>query len=276
MQMLRNNLFFDTLKFISYKKLLLGIISAGLLFFFIQLKHSEASQPKAAIIDHLSISQPNPAFAQECSAILKQAGFTVDYYPGEKVTVELYRNLPTYEYDLIVLRVHSSYVHEREHPSLAMYTSEPYSTKRYVYEQLRSRISRGYLSPYHEGDPAYLVITEKFIQNSMNGRFKNTLIIMMGCGGIKKGVMATAFIEKGASAYIGWDGPVSALHTDRATLSFLKHLLIEKQTIIKAVGKTMQEIGREPQSKSTLLFWPINAGNLNIQTLFKTPGNPDL
>src|SRR4030042_6800376 len=62
---------------------------------------------KAAIVDHLSLSHPNQAFVKECSETLKKAGYTVDYYKGEEVTVEFYRNLPALEYDLIVFRVHS-------------------------------------------------------------------------------------------------------------------------------------------------------------------------
>src|SRR4030067_2555141 len=86
--------------------------------------------PRAAIVDHLSISHPNQAFVKECSEILKKAGYAVDYYKGEEVTVEFYRNLPALEYDVIVFRVHSAYIHK--YLSLSMFTSEPYSKERYV------------------------------------------------------------------------------------------------------------------------------------------------
>jgi hypothetical protein len=202
-------------------------------------------------------------FVKECSTILKKAGFAVDYYKGEDVTVEFYRNLPTYRYDLIVFRVHSADMHIHEYPSLAMFTSEPYSTKRYVYEQLRNRVACGYLGSYREGDP-YLVVTDKFVRFSMKGLFKDTVIIMMGCSSIKR-CMATAFLEKGARACIGWDGPVSSGYTDRVTIRFLKHLLVEKQTIARSVRQTMEEVGREYQYGSTLLFWPIKAGNITVK-----------
>ncbi len=41
---------------------------------------------------------------------MRGAGYDVDYYKGEDVTVELYRSLPSFGYKLIVLRVHSAYV----------------------------------------------------------------------------------------------------------------------------------------------------------------------
>ena len=217
---------------------------------------------RAAIVDHLSTSYPNEAFVKESSAILKEAGYHVDYYKGEEVTVEFYRNLPTLEYDLIVFRVHSAYIHK--YLSLAMFTSEPYSKERYVQEQMRNRVARGFIEPYHSGDPDYLVITDKFVRYSMNGSFKDTLIIMMGCTGIKK-CIASAFLQKGAKAYIGWNGLVSAEHTDKTTIQLLKQLLLERQTIAKAVGQTMKEAGSDPRHKSMLLFWPIEAGDMKLK-----------
>jgi hypothetical protein len=230
----------------------------------IKSNRSQETHARAAIVDHLSISQPNQVFVKECSSILEKAGYSVDYYRGGDVTVEFYRNLPTYGYDLIVFRVHSSYVRKQRYASLALYTSEPYSTTRYVFEQLRDEVARGWLAPTRKGDP-YLVVNEKFVLSRMKGIFKDTIIIMMGCSGIKQNVMAGAFYEKGAKAYIGWDGPVSASYTDRATIRLLKHLLVEKQPIARSVEKTMEEVGYESQHKSRLLYWPIKKGDLIIQ-----------
>jgi len=223
---------------------------------------NQGTLAKAAIVDHLSISHPNPAFVKECTALLQRAGFTVDYYPGKKVTVELYRNLPARGYGLIVFRVHSAYIDK--YLSLAMFTSERYTRQRYVYEQLRNRVACGYIQPYNDGDAKYLTITDKFVRFSMKGTFDDTLIVMMGCAGIKK-YAPKAFVQRGASAYIGWDGLVSAGHTDRATIRLLKHLLVEGQTIAGAVGKTMEHVGYESEYKSTLLFWPIEAGARTVR-----------
>ena len=224
----------------------------------IELRDSHRGPAKAAIVDHLSISFPNPAFVKECTGILEGAGYDVDYYKGQDVTVEFYGNLPTHGYKVIVLRAHSAYIHK--YLSLAMFTSEPYSKTRYVSEQLRNRVACGYIEPYRKGDPRYLVITDKFVRFSMKGSFDDAVIVMMGCRGIKK-CAATAFIEKGARAYIGWDGLVSARHTDRATIRFLRRFLTQKQTVASAVAQTMEEVGHEPEHKSTLLFWPVKAGD---------------
>ena len=251
---------------------MLGIgLLCFLVYFFLhqsdqsfRLCASQGPVARAAIVDHLSISWPNPVFVKECKAILEGAGFAIDYYRGEYVTVELYRKLPTHGYKLIILRVHSAYIHK--YLSLAMFTSEPYSKQRYIYEQLRNRVASGYIEPYRKGDPRYLVITDKFVRFSMKGAFNDAIVIMMGCTGIKR-CAASAFIEKGARVYVGWDGLVSVGQTDRATIRFLKHLLVERQTIARAVGQTMAEVGHEPQYKSTLLFWPIEAGAYTLNSL---------
>lgn len=239
------------------------IISFSLVVLYKNITSTRTSklQPlKAAIIDHLSIVFPNPVFVEECSSLLKQAGFDVDYYRGDHATVELYKNLPASGYDLIVFRVHIAYHYRYKNPSLAMFTSEPYSSQKYVYEQLDDRVGRGWLAPYRKGDP-YLVVTDKFLRFSTYGQFKDTLIIMMGCSGLKQNVLAEAFLEKGAKAYIGWDGPVSAEHTDRATIRFLKHFLIERQTITKALEQATEEVGYESRYRSRLLLWPAKEQN---------------
>jgi hypothetical protein len=114
--------------------------------------------------------------------------FKVDYYSGNHATVEFYKNLPSYGYNLIVFRVHISY--------------------HYAY--------------------------------------KNT-----------------------SKAYIGWNGPISADHTDKATIRFLKHFLIERQTIAKALEQATDEVGYESQYRSKLLFWPIEEKDLVFKNISK-------
>jgi hypothetical protein len=63
---------------------------------------------RAAIVDHLSLTEPNPAFADRATGVLEEAGYAVDYYPGEQVTVDFYRELPSRGYEMLILRVHSA------------------------------------------------------------------------------------------------------------------------------------------------------------------------
>jgi len=226
----------------------------------------ESPQPKAAIVDQLSLTFPNQTFMQTATNTLKQAGYTVDYYPGEKVTVEFYRNLPTHDYKLIILRVHSALSPYESYVSL--FTSEPYDKTRYTYEQLTDRL---FIGSYSEEDRKkgifYFGIPPAFVKNSMNGKFDNTSIIMMGCNGLTYDCLAKAFIEKRAKVYISWSDSISASHTDTGTTQLLKHLITEKQTIEQAVENTMKEVGPDPAYNSLLIYYPVEAGEQTIENI---------
>ena len=87
------------------------------------------SSPKAAIVDQLSLNEPNPEFVQSVTGTLQGAGYTVDYFSGEYATVDLFRILPERGYDLLILRVHSARVKESREGALteevALFTARP-------------------------------------------------------------------------------------------------------------------------------------------------------
>jgi fructose-specific phosphotransferase system component IIB len=99
----------------------------------------------------------------------------------------------------------------------------------------------------------------------MNGRFGDSIIIMMGCDGLAGTQMAKAFLEKGAKACVGWNGSVSVSHTDGATAQLLQHLVNESQTIRQAVDNTMKEVGPDQEYNNTLEYYPLESGNYAIQ-----------
>jgi hypothetical protein len=217
---------------------------------------------KAAIVDQLSLTYPNQTFIEAATSILKQVGYSVDYYRGEEVTVEFYTNLPTHNYELIILRVHStaSGLSQGQFVTVPvfLFTSEIYSTTRHVSEQLSDEVFRAaYNTP---GSKDYFAIGPNFVLGAMAGGFKNTTIIMMGCEGLKNTETAEAFIERGAKAYIGWNGSVPASHTDQATTCLLKHLITQKEAIKQAVENTMKEVGPDPVHNSLLTYYPLGAG----------------
>jgi hypothetical protein len=69
---------------------------------------------------------------------------------------------------------------------------------------------------------------------------------MMGCDGLRSQTTAEAFLDRGAGAFVSWTKQVSAPHTDEATDLFLRHLLLEGQSIEDAVSQTSSEIGPDP------------------------------
>jgi hypothetical protein len=217
---------------------------------------------EAAIVDQVSLSFPNETFVQTATRILEEANYSVDYYSGEKVTVDFFRNLPAHAYSIIILRVHSALM-DGTLPPLALFTSEPYSEHAYVSEQLADEVGE---ASYVEGaQDGVFAIMPDFVRFCMNGTFQNSTIIMMGCNGMTYVDMAEALIERGARTCISWDGSVSASYTDQATTLLLKHLVTEGQTIKQAVANTIEEVGPDPAYNNTLEYYPAESGNYTIQ-----------
>jgi hypothetical protein len=226
----------------------------------LQFKPENAnSQFKAVIVDHLSLTFPNQNFMETVADLLVNAGYTVDYFSGEKVTVEFYRSLPTRGYDIAVLRVHSAVAFGAHEVDL--FTSEPYSERKYVYEQLTDQVSQAIIQMSSVNT---FGITSKFVRLSMKGKFNNSVIIMMGCNGLTYTDMAEAFVNKGAKAYIGWNASVTTNRTDTATISLLQHLIVQKETVKRAVENTMKEVGPDPTHNSVLGYYPVKSGDYVI------------
>lgn len=223
----------------------------------------DLTQSKAAIVDHLSLTTPNQTFSQIARKILEEAGYSVDYYSGEKVDVEFYRNLPTHGYSLLVLRVHSTFGGS-DNKSVILFTSERYDAWKYrfpVDEQLSGRLEAvAYSIEEAKEGTIYFGIMPSFVRHSMKGMFNNATILMMGCDGLMYTPMAEAFKNKEAKVYIGWSGPVSAPHTDQATILLLQYLIAEKHTIHQAVTQTMKTVGQYPADNSELKYHPPEAG----------------
>jgi hypothetical protein len=229
--------------------------AVGLLFWSLLSQGGSSLGPKAAaIVDQLSLTEPNPSFAEAATETLEQAGYAVEYYPGEEVTVDFYRDLPTHGYDVLILRVHSGMATDNGEPTgyVSLFTGEPYSSTEHYEEREAGRLGR---AKYYDDSPEYFSIVPDFIEFSMKGRFDETTIILMGCNGLTTDVTAEAFLQKGAEAVIGWSGRVSAAHTDAATERMLHHILIEGLTTRDAVAQTTAEVGPDPEYNSSLLVY---------------------
>lgn len=213
--------------------------------------------PSAVIVDQLSLTFASPEFVEAATTTLERAGYVVDYVPGEEVTVDFYRELPRHGYDVVLLRTHAArHVVDGEQTDEArLFTSERYSPQRHVEEQREGRLS---ISRYDRdpGDPErYFGIPAEFIKLSMQGGFDGATVVLMGCDVLRSEELAAAFVEKGAGAVVGWDGPVTA-HTDGATLSVLEYMLDDDLPIRQAVARTMAEVGPDPYTESELLLYP--------------------
>ena len=216
----------------------------------------EENSRRAVIVDQLSASSPNPAFAESATSILQSGGYSVDYYSGDQVTVDLYRNLPEASYDLVILRTHSTAVVTRgqeDVQTVSIFTNEPYTEDRYYDEQVEGKVG---FAQYSEEGPKWFGVTSAFVKESMKGDFDDALVIGMGCQGLVNDLAAEAFSAKGASAFIGWDSNVSAAHTDKATEHVLQLLTADGLTPAEATAQTMRELGPDPYYGGSLVARP--------------------
>lgn len=229
-----------------------GLIAVWLVFF---QADEPAGPPRAVIVDQLSLTAPNAEFTRRATALLEQAGYIVDYVPGEKVDVDFYRKLPAYHYKFIVFRVHSDTLQAmwqgKQIDDVVLFSSEVYDRNLYVRDQAANRLV---VANYTYDPQSYFGIAPDFFDEL--GDFHSTTIVMMGCQGIQSEHAAQAFIDKGAKTYISWDQTVSANHTDDATEHLLQHMLVEKQSSTNAVAQTMAEVGPDPTYGSKLVAFP--------------------
>jgi hypothetical protein len=216
---------------------------------------------RAAILDQLSLYLPNQAFIENTTSVLTNAGFHVDYYPGNEITVDFFRRLPSLGYKLIIMRVHSGLMFKENKmtKNVVFFTSDNYSTSKYILEQLRDEVVPAIVSftpTFMQDKPVYFAITPDFVKSDMEGRFENTVIIMMGCNGLTYTPMAEALIGRGALVYIGWNLPVSVDYVDNATAHLLNGLIVDGKNILSAVMDTREAVGPDPTYDAELVFYP--------------------
>jgi hypothetical protein len=233
-----------------------------------QAPNSSTEPAKAAIIDQLYSLQPNEDFISEIIEELEAYGFEVDIYQGDDVTVDLYGQLPSCGYKLIIFRAHSGLLGSKGQTikRTCLFTNEPYSERKHVPEQLSDQLAMARIDENH---PWVFGIGDKFITQSMEGEFNNTVIIMMGCSCLYLEDLAQAFVEKGASAYLAWDVTVDLDYVDKATPYLVRQLCLEKVTIKKAVASTMNVVGPDPKHKAVLKYFPPSSGDKTLKELIR-------
>jgi hypothetical protein len=208
------------------------LIAAIVLFYY----PNQQSLPKAAIIDQVSSSTvfpdsrlPNETFIAGAEQLLQERFSTVDYY-SENATVDNYKALPSLGYKLILWRAHSAL--DLTSKYIAISTSENNSSKTYEFSDDQLTLCSIVGDPYY-----YWSITPNFIEESMDGRFEDTIIILMSCNGLKSEYEKTAeaFIQKGAMVFISWDGWIGSSDNDEAITLLLQDLILQNNTIKEAV-----------------------------------------
>jgi hypothetical protein len=227
---------------------------------------NDGGELKAVIVDQLSSVKENEAFVTNVTEELEKYGFEVDLCQGRNVTVDFYRELAANGYKLIIFRAHSGLLAENEvtQDRTVLFTNEGYSQLKHYPEQLNDQLV---MARVGEGYPMVFGIPPKFITESMEGRFDDAVVIMMGCSALFVRDLAQAFVDKGASIYVGWNGSVELYYVDEATPYLVEQLCSGNLPIKEAVDNTMEVIGPDPEHKAGLEYYPTYPSDSGDKTL---------
>lgn len=204
---------------------------------------STLQPPVAIIVDGLSLDYPNPELISSIQDMLQKSGYRTEVYTAEDVTVEFYSRLPSLRPKLILLRIHGGILtYQGQRIGGMGFFAEPFQAGKYPEQVLHYLgIGRPFLS-----DKEYFVATFIYLRDYMTGRLDGATVIVMSCNSLEDEAMARVFIEKGASAYIGWTESVSPEHMDRAGLLLIRRIISEKMNVCEAVALTSEEVGPDP------------------------------
>lgn len=239
-------------------------------FWHVSASHNPPNLPnlKAAIVDQLYTDYPSENFTIEVKKTLEHYGFQVDVYQGNEVTVELYQKLPSYDYKLIILRTHSGMMHTSQGDITGvLFTNEPYTTVKYPLEQLFG--DKLMMVQTSNNSACFFGIRPNFIIYSTKDNFRNTVVIVAGCAGLQDNILASAFTQKGASAFLAWNAGVNADYVDKATISLVENLLSGRRTLEKAVDATMATNGPDPTDHAVLSYFPPQSGDKTLRQLIQ-------
>jgi len=172
------------------------------------------SSPRAVLIDELSLDYPDPSFTSNVTLSLMSSGYSIDYIAPSASAVDFFRQLPSKNYDLVIIRAHTG-------SSQSIITTQPYSKSEYLLDQLSGKL----VAAQVESGPPYFALTPSFVRQAMTGRFLSSTIVLMGCAALEgTHDLASAFLDKGASLFAGWNGPVTVIHMDTSTAVLVKQI----------------------------------------------------
>ena len=227
---------------------------------------SPDKQPRqlAAIIDQLHDLIPNKRHQQKALEYLESAGYDVDIYTTEDITVDFYKKLPSMNYKFIYIRTHSLEVLQLGN-STFLFTGEKYNINNHIMEQLSNQVHNAL--PITDQipiemiknytmlvDASYFTIGSKLIDELMIGKFPQSVIIIGGCESVRNHDLAKSLLLRGASVVIGWDRSINSFENDKVMLELLEETLITKIGIHDAIISINEEFSPNLKYSSMLNY----------------------
>jgi len=221
-------------------------------------------RPLAVIIDQLHDFIPNPYFKEKAIQYLELAGYKVDVFTTEDITVDFYKNLPSLNYKYIVIRTHGL-EDVNYNNATYLFTGEKYDINKYIPEQLSNQLGKGapiygeernLIEEKNEDleDRMYFLVGSKLVDELMVGKFPDSIILIGGCESVRNKDLAKSLILRGASEIVGWDRTIGSNENDRIMLEFLEKTLVDKEKIQDVVIELNDKFSSELQFSSELNY----------------------
>jgi len=239
---------------------------------FIASENSSITKnPKAVIIDQLHNDIPNENYQKMLTEYLETAGYEVDLYTTDAITVNFYKRLPAMNYEFIVIRSHALGPGVIE-DSATLFTGEKYSEDKHLQEQLSGLVGIGIpFRPSHVeqrggseffADQSYFVLGSQLIDEKMFGNFPGSTIILGGCDTQEESLLANSLLRRGATEIIGWNGLITARDNDLVILDLVEEVLVNGVAMDEAVQLVMNDYEDNMRTPATLEYYSSGASEL--------------
>ena len=248
--------------------------------------YSSNGAPRAAILDQLYDDIPNKDFQEKATQYLKDAGYDVDLFTTEQLTVDFYKKLPKMNYEFIVVRSHaigSDGPDYFEKEPVSIFTGEKYADDKYIQEQLFGQLGKG--APYMSSQVEvsvdlsglnqttsnevvaesswrlldttnpYFLVGSKYVNELMEGSFPNSVIVLGGCSTLSNPSLAKSLVNRGASSVVGWDRLIGSTKNDQVVLAFLESVLTNDMEVDKAVQFVNEKFSLDSESSPTFSYY---------------------
>ena len=242
--------------------------------------------PRAVILDQLHDDIPNNDFQIKATQYLQDAGYDVDLFTTQQLTVEFYKKLPKMNYEFIVVRSHaigSDGPDYFEKEPVSIFTGEKYTDDKYIQEQLFGQLGKG--APYMSSQVEvsvdlsglnqttseeivaesswslldttnpYFLVGSKYVDDLMEGSFPNSVIVLGGCSTLSNPSLAKSLVNRGASSVVGWDRLIGSTKNDQVVLAFLESVLINDMQADDAVQFVNEKFNLDSESNPTFAYY---------------------
>ncbi len=215
----------------------------------------------ALIYDSLSTEFPNDNLIANLTETLESHGVRVTVVRGYNATLDWLVAMG--RYDLVIIRAHGAYNGDPDSGKPLgpyIYTGMTDGLAYALYDGLIDEgLRKGYFAfgvipvpgvPL-EDLTRYLTVSPLYVREQV-GRMNGTIVVYSGCYGFTDDRLAEAFISRGASYFIGWDGNVTLTFSDYALEEIVSSLASHEWNVEAALTAINKTISRDPATGAVL------------------------